>query len=84
MVNNNNNNNDYYEVAPLSPPQGNSGLLDALVMEAQGLSHNEKSKSEEDPNLAGKLSCKRKKMEYAEEGGTVPAMKKNSGNTTTN
>ncbi|KHN44871.1 Transcription factor GAMYB [Glycine soja] len=84
MVNNNNNNNDYYEVAPLSPPQGNSGLLDALVMEAQGLSHNEKSKSEEDPNLAGKLSCKRKKMEYAEEGGTVPAMKKNSGNSTTN
>ncbi|KAG4961098.1 hypothetical protein JHK87_037731 [Glycine soja] len=84
MVNNNNNNNDYYEVAPLSPHQGNSGLLDALVMEAQGLYHNEKSKSEEDLNLAGKLSCKRKNMEYAEEGGTVPAgvsaMKKNSGN----
>ncbi|KAG2371599.1 Transcription factor [Vigna angularis] len=85
MANNNNNNNDYYEVAPLSPP-GNSGLLDALVMEAQGLSHNNKSKNEEDPTLAGKLSCKRKNMEYADEGRTEPmvsAMKKNSSNCTT-
>jgi len=86
MVNNNsNNNNDYYEVAPLSPP-GNSGLLDALVMEAQGLSHNDKSKNEEDPTLSGKLSCKRKNLEYAEEGCTPPmvsAMKKNSSNSTT-
>jgi len=77
----NNNNNDYYEVAPLSPP-GNSGLLDALVMEAQGLSHNDKSKNEEDPTLAGKLSCKRKNMEYEEEA-MMSAMKKNSGNSTT-
>ncbi|XP_047171309.1 transcription factor MYB101-like [Vigna umbellata] len=85
MANNNNNNNDYYEVAPLSPP-GNSGLLDALVMEAQGLSHIDKSKNEEDPTLAGKLSCKRKNMEYADEGRTEPmvsAMKKNSSNCTT-
>ncbi|XP_014499553.1 transcription factor MYB101-like [Vigna radiata var. radiata] len=80
----NNNNNDYYEVAPLSPPR-NSGLLDALVMEAQGLSHNDKSKKEEDPTLAVKLSCKRKNMEYADEGRTEPmvsAMKKNSRNST--
>ncbi|RDX72830.1 Transcription factor MYB101, partial [Mucuna pruriens] len=80
----NNNNNDYYEVAPLSP-QGNSGLLDALVMEAQGLTHNVKSKSEQDSTSVGKLSYKRKNMEREEEGGTTEpvasAMKKNSGNT---
>ncbi|XP_020238230.1 transcription factor MYB101 [Cajanus cajan] len=71
-----NNNNECYEVAPLSP-QGNSGLLDALVMEAKGLSHNDKSKSEEGSTLAGK-SYKRKIMDYAEEEGTMSAMKKSS------
>nr|KYP43811.1 Transcription factor GAMYB [Cajanus cajan] len=63
-------------LAPLSP-QGNSGLLDALVMEAKGLSHNDKSKSEEGSTLAGK-SYKRKIMDYAEEEGTMSAMKKSS------
>ncbi|XP_061350625.1 transcription factor MYB101-like [Gastrolobium bilobum] len=73
--------NDNYEVAPLSP-QGNSGLLDALVVEARGLSRNDKSKSE------CSRPCKRKSMapqEHTEEGGIVPAMsamKQNSGDTT--
>ncbi|XP_027343493.1 transcription factor MYB101-like [Abrus precatorius] len=79
-------NNDYYEVAPLSP-QGNSGLLDALVMEAHGLSRNDKFNGE-DSILAEKLSHKRKSMagdqEYVEVGGTEPVvstMKKSNGNT---
>lgn len=78
--------NGYNEVAPLSPPHGNSGLLEDLVVEAHNLCRKDKSKSE-DPNTTAKLSSKRKSMiaeEYVEEKDTVlvesPAMK-NSGNT---
>ncbi|KAL2331842.1 hypothetical protein Fmac_019423 [Flemingia macrophylla] len=74
-----NNNNECYEVAPISP-HGNSGLLDALVMEANGISHNNNSKSEERSTLAKKSSYKRKRIEYADEEGRVLAMKRNSSN----
>ena len=53
-------NNGYYEVAPLSP-QGNSGLLDSLVVEAQSLCRNDKSKSE-DSTTSEVLSHKRKSI----------------------
>ncbi|KAJ1404308.1 SANT/Myb domain [Sesbania bispinosa] len=68
--------NGYHEGESLSPHR-NSGLLDALVMEAQSLSRNDnKSKSEcEDSTTAeGELSCKRKSMiakEYDEEDEQV-------------
>ena len=81
--------NDYYEVAPLSP-QGNSGLLDAVVMEAQGLCRNDKPKSDDSNSTFARLSHKRKNMaveEYvdSEELTTVllePSMKKDTGDTT--
>ncbi|XP_004487418.1 uncharacterized protein [Cicer arietinum] len=69
------NNNDYYEVAPISN-EGNSGLLDALVVEGRNLSSNDKSKSE-DSNVKGNICYKRKSMES--EDSTIPlvsAMKK--------
>lgn len=74
--------NDYYQVSPSSPQQ-NSGLLDALVMEAKNLCSSDKSKSE-DSTSDGKISYKRKSMaaeEHTEEGGTIPVVSnmKNSG-----
>ncbi|CAL0332171.1 unnamed protein product [Lupinus luteus] len=80
-------NNENYDIAPNSS-QGNSGLLDALVVEGQSLSRNNKSRSEDSTvavaETAEKSSNKRKSVvleENAKEGGTSsvhvePALKK--------
>ncbi|CAL0324281.1 unnamed protein product [Lupinus luteus] len=79
-------NSEQYEVAPFSP-QGNSGLLGALVVEGQSILRNNKIKSEDSTVAAAaeKSSNKRKSiviMENAERGTTVESAllkKKNSG-----
>ncbi|XP_054811238.1 transcription factor MYB101-like [Prosopis cineraria] len=54
---------DYYDVAPLSPStEGNSGLLDAVLLESQDLSRRDSRKSKTNDSDAGrKLSMKRKR-----------------------
>lgn len=73
------------EIASLSP-QGNHGLLEDPVAEAQSVSHNDMSKSE-DSVVAEKLTCKRKIIaprESSEEDNTLHVetiMKNNDDNT---
>ncbi|KAK7261110.1 hypothetical protein RIF29_27414 [Crotalaria pallida] len=59
--------NEFFEVAPFSSPQGNSGLLDAVLLGGQSLSERNKPRSEDSTSAAARTTSRKRKSMVVEE-----------------